>query len=72
MENIGLITGIYFIFGFCLQVFILTNISAPIGWDVSAIFNGVSASPENKEVISNYLSINPNNSFFFFFDVWNF
>lgn len=66
VENIGLITGIYFIFGFCLQVFILTNISAPIGWDVSAIFNGVSASPENKEVISNYLSINPNNSFFFF------
>ena len=65
MENIGLITGIYFIFGFCLQVFILTNISAPIGWDVSAIFNGVSASPENKEVISNYLSINPNNSFSF-------
>ena len=66
LENIGLITGIYFIFGFCLQVFILTNISAPIGWDVSAIFNGVSALPENKEVISNYLSINPNNSFFFF------
>ncbi|MGH2161861.1 hypothetical protein ACQ1Z8_15680, partial [Enterococcus faecalis] len=66
VQNIGLITGIYFIFGFCLQVFILTNISAPIGWDVSAIFNGVSALPENKEVISNYLSINPNNSFFFF------
>lgn len=47
------------------QIIILLNISTRIGWDVGAIFDGVQNMP-NSDLISSYLSPNPNNSMFFY------
>lgn len=48
------------------QIIILGLTTAPIGWDVGAVFNGVTHMPASRESIGVYLSQNPNNAFFFF------
>ncbi|EHM3059496.1 glycosyltransferase family 39 protein [Enterococcus faecalis] len=48
------------------QIIIVAVTTAPIGWDVGSIFNGLKNLDVTNESISNYLSMYPNNSFFFF------
>lgn len=66
-EHLVIVTSIFFVLGIFIQILLLVNISAPIGWDVDGIFEGVNRLPKDKEYISTYLSKNPNNSFYFFF-----
>ncbi|MCV2498195.1 hypothetical protein [Melissococcus plutonius] len=49
---------------FMLQVGLLIKITTPIGWDVFDIFHSITT--ENKEYSKIVLSLNPNNTFFFF------
>ncbi|MBO1308705.1 hypothetical protein JZO70_21200 [Enterococcus sp. 669A] len=63
--NRRIITLLLSILVFIAQLIVIKTVSAPISWDVGSIYGGVQAMPDS-EYISNYLSINPNNSFFFF------
>ncbi|SEK53412.1 conserved hypothetical integral membrane protein [Alkalibacterium pelagium] len=65
-SKITVLTIILFVSVVIFQIILLYHITTPIGWDVGSIFRGVINLPENPNRLNNYLSVNPNNSFFAF------
>lgn len=61
-RNSLLITIIIFVLMVISQVFILVNVTTPIGWDVGAIVSGV----RNPQIMNDYLSYYPNNQLYYF------
>lgn len=63
-SNATFLIALSLLFLFVVQILLLTQMTAPIGWDVFDNFYGVTTL--DQEYVKRVLSLNPNNQLFFF------